>query len=448
MLLSYYRRSLIDLFTRVQKVRSNPREHRLDCLAIQEDLLSRIVYVEKRIKSLKSRIRDSKGLLARKRSVILSRAEAHKVKEDIERDREAIGEYRNILYLLKSIGDALAFIYIPKWDIKPMAFKEDAGHVHGKEGLGAELEMLRQVCGLDGAVGILNDLTNSLRYGDVTVVSESGFAAIVEVKGSDRRYRRADRQHAEQEKLVRYLSEGTTEGLYGLNDWKFARLPVVAEEKHHRDQLNTLVGVAYKDGFAFSKVEEGLYYWIVVGGHSGSWEVETGKPGGFSRLLEEFRDKQPILFFANESKFSTQGRYPYTLSIRDPEALFDFYSGWLLVYVIIDTDLMSANFAAHGLKMTFEDDEDVALTITNTDPDKAEDHFGPMLVSRHFFERLAYEFLSLDWFVEETTRHTDISTFTDVEGNIREDAREVLASAPSVRQALLRRTERDKEDAS
>jgi hypothetical protein len=350
----------------------------------------------------------------------------------------AIGEYRDILYLLKSVGDALAFIYIHKWDIKPMAFKEDAGHVHGKEGLRSELELLSQVYELDGAVGILNDLTNSLRYGDVTVVPEDGIAAIVEVKGRSRRYRRADRQHAEQEKLMKYLSEDKTEGLYGLNDWTFVRLAILAEEKHHRDELNALISEAYKDGFAFSEVEEGLYYWIVVGGHPGGWKIETDEPGGFGLFLDEFRDKQPMLVFVNESKFGTEGRYPYTLSIRDPQALFDFYDGQLFVHVIVDIGVMSAKFASHGFKVMFADDEDVALSVTNVDPVRAKDRLDPMLVSRHFFERLAYEFLSLDWFVEEIARRAEISTLPNTEGNVFESAREMLASAPSIRQALLR----------
>jgi hypothetical protein len=179
--MSYYKRSLIDLFARVQEVRSRPLERRRDCLAIQEDLLRRVVYLEKRIKDLKARIKESKRMLSGKGPVRLNRAEAQEVKEDIKRHYRTIEEYREVLYAFKSIGDALAFIYIPMWDVKPMAFKEDVGHVRGKEGLRHELAYLRMVFQVDEALAILNDLTNSLRYGDLTIVSER-FCGPIEVK--------------------------------------------------------------------------------------------------------------------------------------------------------------------------------------------------------------------------------------------------------------------------
>jgi hypothetical protein len=60
-LMKYYSRSLINLSARVQEVRTSPLDRRNDCLAVQEDLLRRIVYVEKSIKELRSQIKDSRA---------------------------------------------------------------------------------------------------------------------------------------------------------------------------------------------------------------------------------------------------------------------------------------------------------------------------------------------------------------------------------------------------
>lgn len=355
--------------------------------------------MEKRIKHLRAEIRQLRGILSGKGTVRLSKAEAQQVKERMQRHRQTIESYRDILYLFKSVGDALAFIYIPKWDIRPMAFKEDRGHVHGKVGLRHELWLLRKVFEMKGPLAILNDLTNSLRYGDLTIIFE-GFSAPIEVKAVPRTSRRAKRQVAELKEMTCYLVEDRIDGLYGL-PVETVRTDLLIEEKDHVDDLNRIIGDAYSDGFAFAQVEEGLYYWI-VGWHPGGWDAKSNQAGGFDLLLEEFRGKEPMLFFVNQSKFGTWGRYPYTLSIRDPQALFDFYSGTLHVNVIIDLGVMSAKFASHGLKMALVEDENIGLTLTNIDPSKS--NRLESALSRHFFERVAFEFLSLDWFVEENAR--------------------------------------------
>lgn len=450
MLINYYKRSLVDLFARVQEVRDRPLEQRRNCLGIQEDLLRRVVYVEKRIKHLRAEIKELKGTLSGKGPVRLSKAEARQAKDRMQLRRQNIEEYREILYLLKSVGDALAFIYFSKWDIKPMAFKENSGHMHGKEGLWHELNLLRVVFEVDGAVAILNDLTNSLRYGDLMVVSK-GYWGPIEAKSSYNTSPRAKVQQTELEKMHRYLVEDQTEELYGIPGVT-VRSDLLVEERDHVDDLNEIIRVAYKEGFAFSEVEEGLYYYICYDSHSGGWDLENDMPGGFHLLLEEFKSKQPLFFFVNQNKFNTQGRYPYTLSIRDPQALFDFYSGRLHVNVVVDVEAMSAKFESSGFKMTFVEDDDVALTITNTDPDKAADRWD-FAVSRHFFERVAYEFLSLDWLVEENARRTDFSAFTDhelsglqvVEGGHVEDERTPFALSQARQLALRRRSRADRE---
>jgi hypothetical protein len=137
---------------------------------------------------------------------------------------------------------------------------------------------------------------------------------------------------------------------------------------------------------------------------------------GFHLLLKTFEGKEPMFFFV-DNQFGTQGRYPYTLSIRDPQALFDFYRGSLHLNVVVDKEAMSAKYASRGLEVNFIDDEDVAPIITNTNPKKADNRFDPYTVSRHFFMRVFCEFLSLEWFIEETAHRIDLSTLGDHEAS-------------------------------
>jgi hypothetical protein len=59
--MKYYSRSLRNLSARVQEVCTSPLDRGNDCLAVQEDLLRRIVYVEKSIKDLRSQLQESRA---------------------------------------------------------------------------------------------------------------------------------------------------------------------------------------------------------------------------------------------------------------------------------------------------------------------------------------------------------------------------------------------------
>ena len=74
--------------------------------------------------------------------------------------------------------------YFDKWDIKPQSFKEPPGFVSEKAGLNFELRILRLVFS-SGHVEILNDLTNCLRYGDVSILAR-GRKLIVEALSGHR----------------------------------------------------------------------------------------------------------------------------------------------------------------------------------------------------------------------------------------------------------------------
>jgi hypothetical protein len=70
-----------------------------------------------------------------------------------------------VISVLRSIGDAIAFIYGNRWDIKQMVMKEESGFITGKRGTRLERKILRKAFEI-GATVVMNDLTHTLRHGD------------------------------------------------------------------------------------------------------------------------------------------------------------------------------------------------------------------------------------------------------------------------------------------
>jgi hypothetical protein len=183
-MLRYYKRSLISLLRQVNELRNDPWDNRELCLEIQERLIKKVFHAEKRIRELNKLIQQNRARLGTKQVPLLTKEESAQLKEDITRFHQAKEDYEYALNLFQSIGDALAFIYISRWDIKPMTFKETAGFMSGKDGFSKELQALRYMF-QSRSVAILSDLTRCLRYGDIIAIHEDLPPAIIEVKSSE-----------------------------------------------------------------------------------------------------------------------------------------------------------------------------------------------------------------------------------------------------------------------
>jgi hypothetical protein len=108
-----------------------------------------------------------------------------------------------------------------------------------------------------------------------------------------------------------------------------------------------------------------------------------------------------IICLVNELKYSGLGYYPFSLSIYDPNAWYDFCSGKLGIIVAADTRVIEEKLSCEGisLKITAEWNKfPVELTGLGSN---AGNKNNKMLVGGHFFGRLFYEFLSMDWLLDE-----------------------------------------------
>ena len=260
-MLHYYKNSLLSLFRQIQIVKSNPQKYRKLCLSIQETLIKRISYVEKRIRTLKIGIKSCKKELRTKSYCPSAKEKSIALKRRIKVIQGRIKQYREILSIFRDIGDALAFIYIDKWDIKPMSFKPPSGFISGNKGSRLERKCLRGTFEI-GGVALLNDLTHCLRYGDITVPKD-GFFLIFEMKSGRWKNIREKRQANDLKNIYEYLHSDNTNKLYGLQE-EIVRRPIHSDEVYHTKEINCLINDSISKGVGFDEVEKGLIYFVAT----------------------------------------------------------------------------------------------------------------------------------------------------------------------------------------
>jgi hypothetical protein len=161
----------------------------------------------------------------------------------------------------------------------------------------------------------------------------------------------------------------------------FMRVALSKSISYHTDQLREVIDIARRDGFCFRRVEEGLYYIAATN-------------DDFDRMAPRLEPmNRPIAYPLNADKFETN-TFPYTpliLSIRDPDSILDFYEGCLCLFVVVDLDVVLGRLTSGGLQVKISDDEYWMFEISGKR--------GPFMVSRPLFDRVCYEFLSLNWLI-------------------------------------------------
>jgi hypothetical protein len=386
----YYKRSLLRICSLLHELRLDPMGERHKCLLLQEQILAALMRIEKNIRRHRTELKEIRRYLSLGRELSLDRTEANQAKRAIAWHNTRIKEYQLLLTTFRTIGDGLVFTYIDKWDIKPLALKEPPGFISEKSGLKFELKILRLAFSL-GNVALLNDLTNCLRHGDLTILSKRGWL-FVEAKSGRRKDARAKRQESELNDIVRYLTSGKSEKRYTVGGFEgeFTRLPVHGPELNRRDELNSVIASASRspDSCSMVEVEPGLHYLASYTAHPKALSSLAGKPPG-----------SLIISIINELKYNGVGYYPFALSICDPRDWYDFYSGKLMLVVAVETKSIEDKLSRHGISVNIKEDwANYPITLTGkvSDGESSES-----LVGGHFFGRLFYEFLSLDWMLEQ-----------------------------------------------
>jgi hypothetical protein len=385
-MLRYYKRHVFQLKKMLNDL--DPESSDLRPLAeIQGYLIDRVVGTEAKVskqkalrKSLKSKLRE-KGA---------SKAKSSAIKEQVTSCNARISGYKFLLYLWRCFGDGIANKYVSKWNLKRFFYAHDSlemkpapGYLGGKKGIRAERHLLQEALS-NNVPALLCDLTNIIRHGDVCLLGASD-PFVIEVKSSANRNKRTDRQLLAIREIHQYLEEdvGSVGGFRGMQ-----RQALHLEERHHNLAINHVAVEAADGRLSRISPEEGVFY---IG-------VPTQNDVNIEQLFEGV--EEPMVFMLNHDKTEQLwgNYYPFTLSLLEPETLYAFLSGAIFLLVVIGQPSLRARANAAGFDLNVVMANNVGFELLNRASTFNSE--SPYAASEHFVGRLAFEFLSLDWFFE------------------------------------------------
>jgi hypothetical protein len=387
-ILIHYKRTLISLFKKVRELQADPIQNRLTALDVQEELLRCIGRAESRIRRTRKVTGDIKARLSKRGN---TRQESAYFKAVLDAGQLRVSQQKTLISVLRSIGDAIPFIYGDRWDLKQFTLKEDAGFITGKRGSRLERSLLRRAFAI-GATVVMNDLTHTLRHGDITVFRPdlwpkggSPFRLLEAKTGRGGNRARAERQKAAAKEIIKYITQDRRE----VDGYLWERVPASEEPQYHADTFTKLAATLPRCGWVLEEVEPGLHY-LLWDGVPNEERDKVTRP-----LLEKIG---PMLQLGvNEMQDASLGYYPFPLSIRDPDVLFRFYNNEFLANVFVSMDQVNAALADRGFRVTITND--VSFPWSASLPDYLNEETG-LKVGFYPLGRLASEFIRLDWLLK------------------------------------------------
>lgn len=388
-MITYYKKKIFSLKDALNampdnlKFRGNSLSDSIRIYDYQINVLNSIKSAEKKLSKEKSFIGKLRQTL---RSSGLTKDESSKIKSKIDHSLYKIDGYNNLIYIFKCFCDALVFKYTLKWNIRhfqinqnSFALKESPGFISGKSGLAKErkrtLELARK-----GFVPLLNDLTNVMRHGDISLLGDE-IPVPIEVKSSTNRNRRIERQ-LQSRKIIKNFYRNDGGDISGFQGIK--RVFLRGKEKNYTELMNSTAQEALQEGSCISTPEAGVRYLATTGDAS---RIISESCGG---MLE------PVACYVNSFKSIEKWRdyTPFTLSFQKPHTLYAFLSGKLILIVFVDLGVLREKAEAIGVNVTASEDKDYVfkLNIKN----KLGDNFDYIYVSRHFLDRVFLEFMPID----------------------------------------------------
>ena len=304
-MLGRYRKSLVSLFQRVHELEADRVGKRLLALQIQEQLLVRISRAESRIRNARAvNVHVKRNLSQRGKT----REVSAKLKDTHQRGLDYISTQKSLIMTLRSIGDAVAFIYGDRHELKQLARSEDAGFITGKQGTRLERAILRASFKW-GATVVMNDLTNNLRRGDITIFrpdlwpdGDSPIMLVEAKSGRGGNRQRAERQQQAAKEIMNYIHTDQRETEEG----RYLRIEAKEKSRHHFEAITRLLKSLSAKGWNGAEVEPGLHYVV----------ISCNAPNTAIRQALEFLEgtaRQWLVIDANDLKGAVLGYYPFRL---------------------------------------------------------------------------------------------------------------------------------------
>ncbi|MBC8333839.1 MAG: hypothetical protein ISR59_02875 [Anaerolineales bacterium] len=395
----------------VNIIKDDPFKHANEFLEIQEILIKRISYVERQIRQNRKRIKELKAILGSP-EICLIKSKVRETKINIEIFQSQIKSYQDILIIFRWVGDALAFSLIDRWSLKPLGLKKESpGFISGKKGAKRERKIFRAIQKRPDTLALLNDLSNCMRHGDITVfhnaIPSTAPPLIFEIKSQKRGNKRELRQAEKIQKILNYLDRDYTDTLYGL-DTPFTRLATTTKGVFFVDEVNAVLQSGRVQGKCYREIEKGLYYFSIS-------NPTIEKVRGLIEKIAKHCVGEFIVGQVNKYVYKDLVYFPPTLSIVDPETLYLFCTGELILGVVLDTGVVQKKIESMGFGVEFlHEKEEPYLFIEKPQPP----HNPPAKIGigKHLFNRIFAEFMSMDWLITETieTLNGKISEFRNL----------------------------------
>ena len=354
---------------------------------LQEYIVARIIDTERKLKKKKSEFKELKKSLKNRSN---GKEKSKIIKSKIKKANYSINGYKYLLYVWRCFGDGIAFKYVDKYNLKRLLFESDspaikqpAGHIRGKAGLKMEMQLVKSAA-TNKVPAILCDITNSIRHGDVCLLGASD-PFVIEVKSSKNLNKRVSRQIKSIGNIHSYLEkdEGSIGGFEGMR-----RVNIPIEEKNHNKAFNDVIKAARKGKILKIQPEPGLLY---LG-------FSVGSNPNYDELLNGI--KEPTFYLLNQAKTEKRwdNYYPFTLSIKNREALYAFLNGEVYLMVIVDGSVLKSMSKKIGYDLEIVLSEEVGFVFTK----KLEGYDEPFMgiISEHYTGRIGLEFMSLSWFFQ------------------------------------------------
>jgi hypothetical protein len=389
--LARYRKSIYRLVALLRKIQSDPED--LDMLLqMQREIITRIRRTDQRIAELKALKRHLTG---EKKRGSLSKADTRSIKEGIVAVSGAVSFYQWILFVWRSFGDSIAFVYLDKFSIKHMIFnvddgakKEASGALVGKEGFEYEWRLVRSMA-RKKIPAMLCDISNVLRHGDVCVLVGPDPIPI-EVKASGNSNARVERQLENLKKIRSFYETDTVTNFRGHETVR--RVELLAPKANHAAAINECIELSKQTGGAAVSPESGLVYACL-------------RTASIDEILMPHLNPSCAVVMLNSAK--AEGEWgifvPFLLSIDRDEAIFEFLNGEISLFVAADMDELVRTYAAHGLRA---EHSATGLIVSRLDAPSGKNVF--VTTSPVFLNRIFYEFESIDALARMQGSHIEL----------------------------------------
>jgi len=323
-----------------------------------------------------------------------------------------------IISAVRSIGDGIAWraLDCDRAALKLLSLKPQTGYLDHSSVL-QEIGVASDYVEAGGNLVIVNDLTNFLRYGDLTVVSKEN-VGIVEVKGgkSSSQSRRARRQRQALKTVIDRLNQGEWETDEGVG--RIRRLK--ARPNAHLLEIAHLIGEAKTRGAANARLSDctavDVWYMPVL--------VNAADPEEAHRFLHDPFSQSKDAATHNRAEYLDKfsiNLAPYSIYPFSHEDCVDLMIADLIIWTHFSDGNLRRCLRRRKLLVQWPSDDefeaydrltlaekhqrmdDVALRVARRGGT------NEMLVELGLFGRLLYEFLDEESFADELEESLDMS---------------------------------------